>query len=53
MDDALILWKLQPGTELRFEVAEAKKRWKNTADAAGMWRAPGGLIGKVCVSGRR
>jgi hypothetical protein len=45
---AVVLWGLRPGETLSFLFNQ--KRRSDHADAAGLWRAPGGARGKVCRS---
>ncbi len=46
-NEVVILWKLRPHQSLSF--TENKKQVPAEADAAGMWRLPGNVEGKVCV----
>ncbi|MGA8025970.1 MAG: hypothetical protein WB992_02415 [Bryobacteraceae bacterium] len=46
-NEVAILWKLRPHQALSY--VEKKMKESAEADAAGMWRLPGNVEGKVCV----
>ncbi len=47
-NEAAIVWKLRPHQSISY--SEDKKKEAAEADAAGMWRLPGDVEGKVCAT---